>query len=138
MEPLEFPGKSPSEAEQAAAKTEAQSIGQAMRTISGPLTRQIRRFQTLQLVRSAMTPQLLAHAAPYDVKMVPSETGDPVCTICWYVSSQTAQVALESRKREMLRQINERSLQLVEDFRFELASGERIAQQLNILSAGPD
>ena len=70
--------------------------------------------------------------------MVPSETGDPVCTISWYVSSQTAEAALESRKRAILSQINEHSAQLVEDFRYELASGERIAVQLNILSAGPD
>ena len=138
MEPLDFPGKPKSEAEQAAAKTEAQSIGQAMRSISGPLIRQIRKFQILQLCRTAMPPQLMAHCAPYDLKMVPSEIGDPVCTICWYVSSQTAQVALESKKRELLRQVNERSPQLVEDFRYELAGGERIAQQLNILSAGPD
>ena len=138
MEPLEYPGKRKSEAESAAERTEAQSVGQAMRAISGPLIKQVRRFQTLRLCREVMSPQLLAHAAPYDVKFAPGEADEPVCVICWYVGSQTAQAALESKKREMLRQINERSVQLVDDFRYQLAGGERIAMQLNILSAGPD
>jgi hypothetical protein len=140
MEPLEYPGKPKrdSEAEAAAARTEAQSVGHAMRAISGQLIYDVRRFLTLRLCRAVMSPQLLAHAAPYDVKIVPDDMDEPVCVICWYASSQTAQAALESKKREMLRQINEKSVQLVDDFRYELAGSERIAQQLNILSAGPD
>jgi hypothetical protein len=153
MEPLEYPGKPrrDSEAEGAAARAEAQSIGQAMRAISGPLLRQVRRFQTLRLCRDLMSPQLLAHAAPFDVKYIPGGADTPVrggeavksdcppiCVVVWYTASPTAQAALESRKRDMLAQLNERSPQLVEDFRYELASSDRIAQQLNILSAGPD
>jgi len=125
---------------------DAVSVGGAMRGISGPLLRQIRRFDTLDRCLRELTPKLMGQCAPFDVRLAPaldrsgaeqdSEAG--VNTIYWYVASPTIEAALEMRKREMLARINARSMQLVEEFRYEQVGAERIAQQLNILSAEPD
>jgi len=122
-----------------AQQTEAQSVGQAMGLISGPLLRQIRRFQTLEACLRILAPRLMGLCAPFDVKIAPQvDGGDPVSTVYWYIASATVEAALESQKRQMLQQVNATSIQLVEEFRYELASSERIREQLNILSARPD
>ncbi len=140
MEVIGGPGDERTPAE-IAQQAEAQSVGQAMRLISGPLLRQIRRFQSLEACLRVLPPKLMGICAPFDVKVAPAvgdEEGSAVSTVYWLIASATVEAVLESQKRQMLRQINETSMQLVEEFRYELASTERIREQLNILSARPD
>jgi hypothetical protein len=138
MEVMGDPGDERS-AKELAAQTEAQSVGQAMRMISGPLLRQIRRFQALDACLKALSPKLMGLCAPFDYKITQSPSSeDSVATVYWYIASATVETALESKKRQMLQEINAGSAQLVEEFRYELAGAERIREQLNILSARPD
>jgi hypothetical protein len=127
----------------AAGEGDIPSVGQALRGIAGPLIRQIRRFQALDACMLALPEQLSGHCAPYDVRLAPprdsrSASGADVSTAYWYVASATVEALLEQRKRDLLDQINARSLQLVEEFRYEQAGLERIRQQMNILSTRPD
>jgi hypothetical protein len=119
---------------------DAQPVGNAMRQISGPLLRQIRRFQTLETCLKALPPKLMGLCAPLDIKIVPGREPDAesLSTVYWLIASETVEAALEARKRELLQQINSGSVQLVEEFRYEVTSSEHIREQLNILSARPD
>ncbi len=118
----------------------------------GPLMRQVRKFAAMRRCSDLLAADFDGLAAPYDVRLAPSpgsgRSGSggrgnaglaDMQTMYFYVLNKTVELALEQRKRQLIKQINEAlPYPMVEEFRFDTVSKERILRQLNILALEPD
>lgn len=139
-------------------RREPTSAASALRTSMGPLMRQVRKFSAMRRCSELLAEDFDGLAAPYDVRLAPApgsgrtgsrgsgDSGDSgnvgladMQTMYFYVLNKTVELALEQRKRQLIKDINEAlPYPMVEEFRFDTVSKERIVRQLNILALEPD
>jgi len=126
-------------------RREPGSLGAALRQSVGPLMRQFRKFTAMRECLHILPKEIMEAklAAPFDVRRAPSLDSagglDDVNTMYFYVASKTVKSVLERRKRQLIRAVNARlEFAFVEEFRYEVASAQKIERQLNILALTPD
>ncbi len=126
-------------------RREPHTAATALRTSMGPLMRQVRKFAAMRECCKLLAEDFAGLAAPYDVRLAPapgSGRADGLAdmqTMYFYVQNKTVELALEQRKRQLMEQINASlPYPMVEEFRFDTATKEKIARQLNILALEPD
>lgn len=126
-------------------KREPTSVQAALRQTLGPVMRQLRKFSAMKVALGVLPAELAGLAVPYDVRLAPGrEPGRDadladVNTMYFYVSDATVRSVLERHKRRLIREINAGlPVAVVEEFRYEQATRQKIERQLNILALEPD
>ena len=136
-------------------RREPATAATALRGSMGPLMRQVRKFAAMRRCSELLAEDFGGLAAPYDVRLAPAPgsgrtgsggkvgSGNPglaeLQTMYFYVLNKTVELALEQRKKQLIKEINESlPYPMVEEFRFDTVSKERIVRQLNILALEPD
>ena len=122
---------------------EPTKAGAALKGSMGPLMRRIRKFSAMREAARLLGGDFEGLAAPCDLRLAPSAINDSgsadTQTMYIYVLNKTVELALERRRRELVRLINEAlPWPMVEELRFETTSPERIRRQMNILRLEPD
>ena len=129
-------------------KREPQAVAAALAHGSGLLMRQVRKFAALRACLNEFPPELEGMAAPYDVRQ--SVTGTQaassqgaeeagVSVLYVYAVSPTVQAVLARMAGGLIERVNARlPYPLVQELRVDIASKQKIEQQVNILRAEPD